>query len=252
MKSPLALAALVAAVGLAGPALAQDTTSSQPPATITGPNGTIALSAPDDQNGPADPNAPDDRNGPNGHRWFGMGMGPGMMGPGRHMLFDRNGDNNHGAGLLNLVCSDRGAERLDVAFVHLSYRLDLTADQQTLFDALRTTALTAQTTFADACKSARPAAGDKQAPDMIASLKAQVAIDQARVTALNDVLPDLQAFFDSLTDAQKARLQPHHAGPGGKAGDIMKRGGMSRNDVGRGDVGRSDMGRDARPAAPGR
>ncbi|MEQ1901976.1 MAG: Spy/CpxP family protein refolding chaperone [Devosia sp.] len=113
-----------------------------------------------------------------------------------------------GFGLVGLVCSADGAEELDVAFTRLSHRLELTADQQKLFDALRTTALTAQTSFADTCTAAMPDKSATTAPDLIDRLKARVAIDTARLEAINKVLPDLEAFYDSLTDAQKASLLP--------------------------------------------
>lgn len=137
----------------------------------------------------------------------------------RHGLMGRNQDlrvarGGMRAGLVGLVCSDRGAERMEVAFVRLSYRLGLSAEQKTLFDDLRTAALTAQTEFADACKAARPAASaegtarDTAAPDPVEGLKARIALDKARVAALESVLPKFEAFYGSLSDAQKARLMP--------------------------------------------
>jgi hypothetical protein len=112
-------------------------------------------------------------------------------------------------GLLNLVCSARGAEALDVYFVRLSHRLQLTGTQQPLFDALRTKALTTQTNFADTCQAARPAKTAAAKPDMLTLLKSRLAVDTARLTAMNDVLPDFEAFYASLTDTQKAGLLPH-------------------------------------------
>jgi hypothetical protein len=142
-----------------------------------------------------------------------MWMGNAMRGP---------AGRNDAGGLLGLVCSERGAERLEIALVRLSYRLDLTAEQQPLFDDLRSTALTAQTTFADDCAAARPAAanpapaanGDTAAaapatpPDPVARLRAQVALDKARVAALESVLPKFEALYQSLSDAQKAAFTP--------------------------------------------
>lgn len=137
------------------------------------------------------------------HRWQNDGaphmqpMRPGgrsMMGP---------------AGLLMLACSDRGPEALELALVKMSYRLNLTTDQQPLFDAFRTKALTTETSFADTCKASRPdrAAGR---PDLLARLKSSLAMDQARLTALNDVLPDFEALYNSLSDQQKQSIRPHH------------------------------------------
>lgn len=144
----------------------------------------------------------------------------------RHFQFHQNGGNMqfrlqmpqmrnmgggmHKGGLLNLVCSENGAERLEIAFVRLSHRLDLTADQQPLFDDLKSTALTAQTEFSDTCATARPAKGGAEAPrpDMVTALKTRLELDTARLAAMNTVLPKLEALYAALTDAQKAALQP--------------------------------------------
>lgn len=149
-----------------------------------------------------------------------------LNGP-RHFAPDRGAMPNRGiapGGLLMLACSDRGAEALEIGLVRLSYRLDLTADQQKLFDTLRTRALTTQTSFADTCKASRPAADNGAKPDALARMKAGLAIEQARLSALNDVLPDFEAFFNSLSDQQKARLLPHHG-----MGRMGQHGGMGRN-----------------------
>jgi hypothetical protein len=128
-------------------------------------------------------------------------MGPGHdMGPGRGQAGPM--------GLLRLACSDRGADRLEIALVRLSHRLNLTSGQQPLFDAFRTRALTTETSFADTCKASRP---DRSAgrPDPLARLKSSLALDAARLAALNDVLPDFEAFYNSLSDQQKQALLPH-------------------------------------------
>jgi len=110
-------------------------------------------------------------------------------------------------GMLQLVCSDQGAERLEHMFVSLSHRVELTAEQTPLFDALKTAALTAQTGFADTCTSVLPEAGTTaQAPNLVERLQTGIKIDEARIAALSDVLPSLEAFYASLTDDQKAKL----------------------------------------------
>lgn len=109
---------------------------------------------------------------------------------------------------LDLVCSPDGAEALEVALVRLDHRLELTDAQRPLFDKLKTTALTAQTSFADKCEAARPAKDAATTPDLVDRMKARIVIDTARLEALNAVLPDFEALFDSLTDAQKASLVP--------------------------------------------
>lgn len=122
----------------------------------------------------------------------------------------RDGGMGRGAGFLNLVCSDRGAEEVEVALVRLSHRLDLTADQTTLFDTFKTTALTTQTSFADDCAAATPdqAAATDAKPDLLERLKSGIALEQARLEAVTAILPDFGAFYGSLTDAQKADLFP--------------------------------------------
>ena len=124
------------------------------------------------------------------HRMF-RGMGPGR-----------------GAGVLGLVCSDRGAEALEIAFGRWSHRLDLTAEQKELFDALKARALTTQTSFADQCAAALPERTAGAMPDLLESFKARLAVEEARLTAMNDILPDFEAFYTSLTDDQKAELMP--------------------------------------------
>jgi hypothetical protein len=191
MKSSQAIAALVAttlALGGALPVSAQDATT--PAAMYWWNNGPrhMQMMAP-------------------GHE---MRPGRGMMGP---------------AGLLRLACSDRGAEALEIALVRLSHRLDLTAEQKPLFDSFRTAALTTQTSFADTCKANRPDRSSGR-PDLLARLKSRLAIDQARLTALNTVLPDFEALYNSLSDQQKQALLPrrgmgmgmwrwHHGGEDG-------------------------------------
>lgn len=126
-----------------------------------------------------------------------------------------------GGGLIDLVCSERGAEQLEVAFVRLAHRLDLTAEQTPLFDDLKSTALAAQTEFADQCAAVRPdkdkAAAAAERPDMVTRLKTRLDLDKARIAAMETVLPKLEALFASLSDAQKQSLAPrqHRQGPGG-------------------------------------
>ena len=198
MKTSIAVAAFVAAaigIGAVLPVLAQDTPAPTPVA------------------------AKSDR-------------GPGAMGKmGKMGKMDDRGPGR--GGLLMLGCAPDAAERLDVTFVRIQHRLDLTADQQKLFDTFRTKALTSQTSFADACKTAMPAVNDAK-PDLLAQIKSGMSIDQARLTAMTAVLPDFEAFYASLTDAQKAKLLPHQGmgkgfGKGGMDGGRHdRRGGMDR------------------------
>jgi hypothetical protein len=115
-----------------------------------------------------------------------------------------------GGGMLGLVCSERGAEMLEHMFVSISHRLELTAEQAPLFDELKTAALTAQTGFADTCATLQPEAASDTAeqPNVVERLQTRIEVDEARIAALSGVLPALEAFHDSLTDEQKAALEP--------------------------------------------
>lgn len=115
-----------------------------------------------------------------------------------------------GPRFLALICSDKGAEALDVAFTRMTHRIELTDAQKALFDTFKTTALTTQTSFADECKAAMPDKTADAKPDLLTGLKAGLKVEQARLTAMNAVLPSFEAFFTSLTDAQKADLMPKH------------------------------------------
>lgn len=110
-------------------------------------------------------------------------------------------------GMFGPVCSERGAERLEHMFVSISYRLELTAEQAPLFDALRSEAMTAQTGFADTCASLRPEAGQTtEPPNLIERLQTRIEIDEARTAALSGLMPSIEAFYNSLTDEQQAKL----------------------------------------------
>lgn len=107
------------------------------------------------------------------------------------------------------VCAEDGARHLEHAFLRMAHRIDMTAAQETLFEALRAGALTAQTGFADDCEAARPGRTAEGRADVVDRFKAEIAIESARIEALRAILPDLEAFFASLTDAQKAELGAH-------------------------------------------
>lgn len=138
----------------------------------------------------------------------------GMM---RHHGGARGDARGHG-GLLMLACSERGADRLEHMLLSLSQRLDPTADQQPLFEDFRAAALTAQTGFADRCAELRPEDGFAGAPDLVKRLEAGIAIGEARLAAMNEVLPALETFYGSLTDQQKALLEPRRGSRDGRHG----------------------------------
>ena len=125
------------------------------------------------------------------------GFRPGQHGP-RH------------AGGNDLLNFDRGAEAVEVALVRLGHRLDLTEAQRALLDTLKTDALAAAETLEAAASALRPAAeGETPAsPSLSERLETRIALDTARLDALKSVQPALTAFFDSLTEEQKAGLMP--------------------------------------------
>lgn len=151
--------------------------------------------------------------------------------------------------LAGIACRPGAADRLESRLDRIAKRLDLTDTQKPLFDAFMTTALAAQTEFADACAAAMPGqraelgagqagAGPKtldlnqmkqgadhradraerpgradratraERPDLIQGIEMRLAMDKARIEAMEKILPDLKALLASLTDAQKAKLFP--------------------------------------------
>lgn len=144
-----------------------------------------------------------------------------------------HGDQDHGprggmkgdmpgqmGGMGDLLALDRGAEAIEIGLVRLAYRLDLTTEQQGLLDALKTSALAAAEEFATATEGlrpSRPAEGTPAAtPDFTQRLENRIAIDKARVAALESVQPAFSAFFDSLSEDQLAKLMPEDGGRFGR------------------------------------
>jgi hypothetical protein len=139
--------------------------------------------------------------------------GPGPGGDNRGGMIHEERGMMRGGGLLALVCDEQGADRLEHMLLTVAQRTDLTAEQQPLHDALKTAALTAQSDFAAACAAARPAEGaDVSSTDLADRLKARLDIEKAHVAALEGVIPAFEAFYDSLSDAQKQALTPPQRG----------------------------------------
>lgn len=135
------------------------------------------------------------------------------------------GGHHRGGGFGGVLDVDRGGEAIEVAIVRLSHRLDLSTEQQALLDTLKTDALAAAEVFSAATEGLRPSAPVEgqapERPDFAQALDTRIAFDSARLAALESIQPAATAFFDSLSDEQKAQLQPRHderGGPG-KRGD---------------------------------
>lgn len=102
----------------------------------------------------------------------------------------------------------RGAEGVEIALVRLSHRIELTAEQQPLFDAFRQAALAAVEDYSSAVAALRPAEGDATRPGPAERLDSRIAATAAQLAALEAVQPAATALFDSLTDEQLAQLSP--------------------------------------------
>jgi len=118
----------------------------------------------------------------------------------------RHGGMPAGASLPGVSFQVNAACRLETRIDQLSLRLGLTADQVPLFEDYRSAVLATATGLADACAAAAPEAGT--VPDALTAMKNRLAVQTARVEALNATLPSFEALFNSLTDVQKALLTP--------------------------------------------
>lgn len=133
-----------------------------------------------------------------------------------------------GGGFGDLLGFERGSEAVEIALVRLSHAIELTTEQQALFDTLKTDALKAADTFSTAIEGLRPAAPAEgqtaQAPDFATRLDTRIAVEKAHLAALEAIKPSASAFFSSLTTEQTAALTPQrpdrNGGPGmfGKSG----------------------------------
>lgn len=117
--------------------------------------------------------------------------------------------------MIGLGCGPNAAERIEHALVSLSYRIDPTDEQTKLLDDLKTTALDAQQQYASVCDAVMPqrqAKRDASQPksNILEMMQSRLQVDQARVTALGDILPKFEALYNSLSDEQKASLEPRY------------------------------------------
>ncbi len=133
-----------------------------------------------------------------------------------------------GGMMFGLGCGPNAAERIEHTLVSLTYRIDPTDAQAGLLEDLKTTALDAQQQYAAVCEAVMPQRGamgsnDASAPqsNILEMMQSRLQLEQARVTALGDILPKFEALYEALSDDQKASLQPrgmHGKGRGMGAG----------------------------------
>lgn len=154
--------------------------------------------------------------GPRGDFAFRMDHDGNRMFARRHMRGDARG------GVLALVCSERGGDRLEHMLLSISQRTEPAGDQVALYDAFKTAATSAQADFAKACATARPDADTAANRDLVDRLKARLELDEARLAAMSTVLPAFEAFYDSLSDEQRKALAPRLGDRGERRHDMRR------------------------------
>ncbi|SFC88277.1 Spy/CpxP family protein refolding chaperone [Devosia psychrophila] len=130
----------------------------------------------------------------------------------------------------NVLGFERGADAMEVALVRLSQRVELTAEQQPLFDTFKTKAMAAAIKFETATEGLRPTppveGETPAAPNLAERLDNDIAIQTARLDALKSVQPAAKAFFASLSADQLASLTPQRPDrDGGMPGGGFGKGG---------------------------
>ncbi len=168
-------------------------------ALMTAALGLSAIAPAIAQDAPPAPDAQADQTRPEQGQKGDRNFRPGQQGP-RH---------GGGSDLLNF---ERGAEGVEIALVRLGHRLDLTDAQKSLLETLKADAIAAADALKTTAEGLRPApAAEGEAPVTVTlaeRLENRIALDTARLDALKSVQPALTTFFDSLTDEQKADLNP--------------------------------------------
>lgn len=136
--------------------------------------------------------------GPRGYGWGpGMMMGPGMMGG-----FGGRGGNWSG------MCNPRAAGFTEWRMERIERLVSPTDAQRAALNELRTASTKAAETISAACPREFPASASARMELMEKRL-------DAMLTAIKTVRPAFDAFYATLTDAQKARIDkggPRHWG----------------------------------------
>ena len=191
MKSFLVSAAVLAVAGaiLAVPAIAQ-------PAGA-GPGTPPAAATPAPGGEPGSGPGSDPGYGPRGYGWGpGMMMGPGMMGWGG------------GRGGMGAVCDPRGAGLAEWRMERIERLINPTEAQRVALNNLRTASSKAAEIVVAACPREFPA----NAPARLELMEKRL---DAMQQAIKTVRPAFDAFYATLNDEQKARINtngPRHWG----------------------------------------
>ena len=132
---------------------------------------------------------------------------------------NRNGHGPRAAGPVHFVCAENGAERIENGLSRMATRLDLTEEQSAAFEDFKSASLSAQEDFAQACDEFKPAqrgqAQNGDEVDLIDRMNNRQSMMAAQLSAMQSVMPDLEKFFDSLTDEQKHQMRPHRGARNG-------------------------------------
>ena len=102
----------------------------------------------------------------------------------------------------------RGPLLSDMALSRLAATIELTADQQALFEALRAEITDARDALVASRMDLRGERepGAEQTFDPVARLNTRIALESAQLAALEAIEPAYSAFFGSLTPEQTAAL----------------------------------------------
>jgi hypothetical protein len=239
LKPALCAAALVAAVAIAIPAIAQQPSQGDNPSANSQAPQAGQAGRPDWRGGPMGRNWDDEDRGPRWRggedrrygdedegprRWhqrrFGEreGMGPPMMGRGPMMgggMMGREGMMGRGGmmgggGMMQPFgmahfCGPNGGRMGEFMIGRIERVTQPTAEQRGGFDKLKEAIAKASETMRGACITERPVTPTGR----LAAAEKRLA---AMLDAVRTVRPALDAYYNSLTDEQKARLtlaQPH-------------------------------------------
>lgn len=113
------------------------------------------------------------------------------------------------------TCVDRLARRAGF-IAAIGFKLDPTAEQKPLWDKVVAATQSAEETQRKLCDALPATAQDREKLTVIDRLHHREQVMQARLAAMQQVDPAIQALYDKLTPAQKAVLDhPFHHGEHG-------------------------------------
>lgn len=116
---------------------------------------------------------------------------------------NKRGKRGSPAGFISVVCDENAAEKIGARFERIGKALNLNSEQEVLLANLKTASLNAQTDFLKVCVKPK---SDSEL-NIVEKIKTKNTDMIAVATASNSVLPELEAFLNSLSDEQKAKLK---------------------------------------------